>query len=185
MRSFLVLLGVLSLSSAGTWARAASEGAVENQVFAGYGFGISKQVDGESVLQVQAARLHSVFPSLGRFQLGYGVRASLLSADQLVGKKYGVSALNAVFHAAYQGLEWVDVGMNLDVMGASFGNDVSHRLNLLRGGSADLGFLNSEFYVTARVSDAARVRLSFMHVASGASPQAFVDFVGLSVGWVW
>ena len=179
------LFSFILILSAGLASPCVEASEPELQASVGMGFGISSAATGENVLFVQAARLHPVFEGVGRFQLGYGVRASSLKADQIGGQAYQVTAVNAAIHAAYQGLGIVDIGMNLDVIGASFGSDVGHRLNLVRGGKSDFGFLNSEFYVMSRLFDTAFARLSFMHVASGASPQAFVDCVGVSVGLVW
>ena len=157
----------------------------EVQFSAGQGFGVSSSVEGETLTQFQVARLHPVFRDLGSFQMGYGLRYSSFGADSLLSRRYSVGAINLGFHATYLGLDWVDLGMNIDVCGIATGGDVGHRTNLLRGGKSDLGFLNSEFYVMKRLPHSTFVRMAFMHVASGIQPQTFVDLIGLSIGLVW
>lgn len=167
---------------------ARADASPEVELSAGWGFGISSAENGTHVVQLQGARLHPVFESIGKFKLGYGVRLSHFTADQILGTPFQVSALNAGIHAAYEGLEILDVGMNLDVIGFSFGNSTSETFNLLKGGKNDLGFLSSEFYVMRRFFGAKFMRLSYMHVATEQSPNAagrrqkFTDLFGISAG---
>ncbi len=157
----------------------------EIQLSAGQGFGLSSSVGGETLTQIQVARLHPVLRDLAPFQIGYGVRYSHFGADSILSRQYSAGAINLGVHASYLGLDWIDLGMNIDVFGIATGSDVGHRTNLLRGGKNDLGFLNSEFFIMRRLPHSTFVRMAFMHVASGVQPQTFVDLIGLSIGMIW
>ncbi len=157
----------------------------------GKGFGIASQEVGEQAVQFHAVRLHPVFPSVGVFRLGYGLRLTHFSADQILGSPFGVTALNAGVQALFGGIPGLELGMNIDTIGFSFGNSTSERLNLLLGGKNDKGFLSSEFFVMTRFLNQAFARLSFAHLATEQTPdtlgrrQDFTDLLMLSVGFVF
>ena len=157
----------------------------------GKGFGIASQESGEQAVQLHAVRLHPVLPSIGVFQLGYGLRLTHFSADQILGSPFAVTALNAGIQAAFGGIPGLELGMNIDMIGFSLGDSTTKRFNLLLGGKNDKGFLSSEFFVMTRFLDTAFLRLGFAHLATEQTPNAigrrqdFTDLLMLSFGWVF
>lgn len=109
----------------------------------------------EGDLDFSLGARYSYFARESSFQIGAAKSLSLSSVD--------LHSFNLMLGAEYRlGLSF-SIGMNLDAVGFSTGNEVSarsssggsgsaspKRINLLLGGASDLGALNSEFYLVYR-----------------------------------
>lgn len=123
-----------------------------------------------------------------RLRLGYGIREPVL-IDQSRNH-----VLNLAFYAKYRVLSALEAGFNIDVIGFGFGpgrtadsrsSDPRYQgryaatpssFNLLEGGKADRGTLNSEFYVAYWFGPRAGVRAGASHEVAEytlAAPLAF------------
>jgi hypothetical protein len=129
---------------------------------------------------------HPVFNFGGRLHLGLGARVSgyagdpvgYTNRDSVQGNqtasltiKPAVYALNGAVFAQLDLIGAIAVGMNLDVIGVATGKTLTagsltekpQAFSYFRYGSADHGALNSEFFVSVRVSPRVNVRAGSSH----------------------
>jgi len=131
----------------------------------------------------------------GRVQAGLGGRVTYFWADHseldnqsdaskaatLTVLEPRLLAFNVALHARVRVVGPVRVGFNLDVLGATFGPDRDGQLtpdmayqrpprpvwnNLLQGGLADRGSLNSEFYTSVALPHRLSLRGGWSHVVT-------------------
>ncbi|GAA4358719.1 hypothetical protein GCM10023185_24630 [Hymenobacter saemangeumensis] len=131
----------------------------------------------------------------GRFQAGLGGRVSYFwsgrnefdnqngpgKAALLTVEEPRLLAFNVAFHVRARVAGPVSLGFNLDMLGATFGPDRSGMLlpdmpfqrpprpvwnNLLLGGTADRGSLNSEFYASLALPHRLSLRGGWSHIVT-------------------
>lgn len=126
----------------------------------------SGQVEGKSV-RVRTIGFHSFLNDLsllsGKFSYGFGMRGSLINANEFAIYKDDevledvlLSAYNLGIYTQYQRDRYL-LGFNIDILGFTMGNDSDIKgtndsespvdTNILLGGKNDQGTLNSEFWV--------------------------------------
>lgn len=149
-----------------------------------------------------------------RLKLGFGARLTniWLRSGFEVGDSQTIALpatstayLNADLHLTFLLSDLLEVGMNIDLIGASFGNEVQSSVgkvaprgfNLLLGGKNDRGFLNSEFYAGYRMTEHWILRSGLSHQvveyemaqdsgnASSNHYQKFYNLFYLSIGYLF
>ncbi len=143
-----------------------------------YGFGSSRR------LKVGlGTRFFSFF---GGDNLGYTTAEASLISSNLVNtlniSGAQTNSLNATFHINYNLIAGLVLGFNIDLIGVGFGNSRSgaqpastSSFNILLGGKADRGQLDSEFFAAYEFTDHLTVRGGLSHLSSEYTTSAKPD----------
>lgn len=176
----------------------------------GFSYGLGS-LNSQSLHTASAQYRHLGFSFLdSKLEVKPGVRYSnyfreieqdLSSSKQTFVSSVDVHSLNLLLETEYGFLENLLVGMNIDLVGFSFGTEKDIRttagasgktkpasVNLLLGGKNDKGALNSEFFIAYRVNSDWKIRAGLSHqvveyetALSTEKAQRFFDlfFIGI------